>query len=127
MEEIYLVEMKNIFEALKVKVHEFILETKKQAKNHENIAKASSQLTQLKFNGVENLNIICGEVSQTFLNTSAIKEAEEKSQAELLKQPVEDILLMVVAAQEACQRRKALIKRQVESVKEVEGLAKLLE
>jgi hypothetical protein len=33
----------------------------------------------------------------------------------------------VVAAQEACQRRKALIKRQVESVKEVEGLAKLLE
>ena len=102
MEEIYLVEMKNIFEALKVKVHEFIQETKKQAKNHENIAKASSQLTQLKFNGVENLNIICGEVSQTFLNTSAIKEAEEKSQAELLKQPVEDILLMVVAAQEAC-------------------------
>ena len=95
--------------------------------NHEVLSKTTSQLTQLKFQNVEQLNGICGEASQAFSNYSTAKREEHGALVTKLREPICDMLRMVIAAQDACKRRKALISEKQKQLDEIEKLAKFLE
>jgi hypothetical protein len=79
-------------------VDSLIEQTETAANSYSEMAESVSQLTQLKFQSVEELNNICGEASKALQHSNVAKKTEQDSQIRKLKEPMKDILDMIIAA-----------------------------
>jgi len=99
-------ELKETFQSLQKEVNQIIVCVDESSRNYSSLSEGMANLTKAEDPSLQQL---CKDISQTLQYASISKKNELDDQIRKLKEPIDDYIQMVQAAEDACQRRRALV------------------